>query len=231
MADHYYRLGYRERSKRRRRVIWTIVALIVILLLVWLGIFIKNKLKPKVVITQSRATTRHVDYDKKTKLYTQTDFTIELPATWKMLPRPAGHYQSFTWSNGSVGSDEERIEIFEDTIPVNFAVNRALIVEGQVDHLQVSGSVSDNCVTFTSGLGGSSQTGTPAKWQDINFLCDRFNTARDVIGTSSTDGINTVILKNQSTGTNHKFFFTHTDHSLNPDYTTFYNALQSLKMQ
>ena len=46
----------------------------------------------------------------------------------------------------------------------------------------------------------------------------------------STDGVNVVILHSQNGPQTHKFFFTYTDYSNNPDYTIFYNALQSLKM-
>lgn len=233
MTDHYsLTTGTRAERPNSRRRIWLIIVLVGILLLVWAIFDYAKGLKPKTTITQSKAVTSKVAYDTKTTHYSETDFSIDLPSTWKLLPRPLGEYQSYTWSSGDTGSDEQEIEIYEDTIPVNFAVNKVLILEGEVDHVQIDGTASDECNTFTNNVGGQdSQTGVPAKWQNVSFLCDRLNQERDTIGTSSTDGVNTVILQNQSTGQKHKFFFTYTDQSLSPDYAVFYAALQSFKMQ
>jgi hypothetical protein len=105
--------------------------------------------------------------------------------------------------------------------------NRVLIIHGESDHLGTDGSVSDNCSTFT---GGTSKSSTPAKWEGVAFLCDQANQQRDVVGTSSTDGVNVVLLKSPGNGAMHKYFFTYTDYSINSDYTVFYNALNSFRM-
>jgi len=224
-----YKLNTRGKSKRRRIIFWLIITILVLLLLLIAFIIIRDRLRPKVAIKQANAVSTKVVYSSQTKHYDEPDFGIDLPATWHAVPRPAGTYESFTWQSSDVVTDGQQIEIYEDVIPVNFAVNRALIVEGETDHVALNGSASDNCATFTKNL-SASQVGVPAKWQGVSFLCDQANQQRDVIGTSSTDGVNTVILLDQGTGVKHKFFFTYTDYATNPDYTIFYNALGSFLM-
>lgn len=226
-----YRVAHREKGKRRRVIVWVIIIIIILLLLCFLGFWIRQKLQPKATIKQAAAITTKVSYASQTTHYDEPDFGIDLPAAWSAVPRPPHTFQSFTWQNSDKGTDGEQIEIYEDTIPLNFASNRALIVTGEVDHVNLIGAASDNCSTFTKpAVAGHGATGVPAKWQNVDFICDQNNQARDVIGTSSSDGVNTVILRNQSTGASHKFFFTYTNHASNPDYTLFYNAIQSLHM-
>ena len=231
MTD-YYRIHHREQGKRKGRIIALIIVIIFIILLIFLGIFIRNQLKPQVSVKQAKAISSKISYDTKTKHYDEGDFGIDLPTTWGPLPRPDGPYKSFTWQSALKGGDAQQIEIYQDVIPVNFAVNRMQVIEAAEDQLRLVETVSDNCSKYTKGVTAApGQTGVPAKWQGVDFLCDQSNTSRDVIGTSSTDGINTVILKSQNSGLTHKFFFTYTNHSVNPDYTVFADALQSFRMQ
>lgn len=225
-----YRLDGRKKSKRRKIIIWLVVLLVILALGVWGWLWLKRLLHPRTVLKQSAAVTATVTYTPQTKTYQEPDFSISIPSAWQPQPRPPGPYQTYTWTTSNKGTDGEQIQVFENTIPPNFAVNRELIVTGQNDHLILEGQASDNCSNFTRG-GPTipSQPAALAKWQGISFYCDVGNTERDVIGTSSTDGINTVILKTKA-GVPHKFFFTLTNQNLNPDYTLFYNALQSLKM-
>ena len=229
-----YRVGERELSrqkKRRRRRLWAGALVILLLLIFGAFMVIRDKLKPKTTIKQSNAHVTKVSYDTKVKHYSEPDFGIDLPGTWRPLPRPAGPYQSYTWQSSDRGSNGQIIEVFEDTIPLNFAVNRELEVDGNVDHMEVKGAASDNCSNYTQNTAHvAGQIGVQAKWQDINFLCDQSNTERDVIGTGSKDGINTVLLRT-SLNVPHKFFFTYTDYAINPDYSVFYNSLLSFHMQ
>ncbi|MDB5170797.1 MAG: hypothetical protein JWO35_491 [Candidatus Saccharibacteria bacterium] len=232
MADYVYKAGKRDTKKKRRKALWLFVLLVVIGLAGTGYIFVRDALKPQTVLKQSKATQKKVTYETKTKHYELPDFTIDIPIAWTPVARPAGPYQSFTWQTSEHGTNGQSIEIFEDTIPPNFGFNRALIVSGQSDHLNIEGTASDNCSKYTKKQTTMvNQFSAVAKWQGVDFLCDLSNVQRDVIGTSSTDGINTVILKSPSTGAAHKFLFSYTNHGTNPDYTVFYEAIQSFRMQ
>jgi hypothetical protein len=227
-----YKVDTRKKSARRRAVFWLVIILLC-LAIIGIGVNkVRLALKPQTAIQQSTAKQTKVSYDSQLQHYTEPDFTIDIPKSWAAVPRPVGPYASYTWQISDSGAAGQTITVYEDTIPTHFAVNRVLIVSGETDHLTINGNVSDNCAQYTNGaLATADQIGAPAKWQGVDFLCDKANTERDVIGTSSLDGINTVIMKNQSTGQNHKFFFTYTDTKINPDYSVFLNALSSLKMQ
>ncbi len=208
-----------------------IIVIIMILTIVAVS-WALHALKPKTTIHQAKPVEAKISYDTKTKHFDEGDFTVDFPLDWQLKPRPVGPYKSFTWQSSDRITDGQIIVFYEDTIPINFAVNRVLIVDGEVDHLILDGAASDNCSKYTNGVSPKAyQVGAPAKWQGIEFLCDQANQQRDTIGTSSTDGINTVVLKSPGSGTAHKFFFTYTDNAINPDYSVFYNVLNSFRMQ
>lgn len=221
----------KKRKKWRRRILWFLLLLIFIVSIVALVIYIREQLKPKVVIKQAAATKSYVAYNTKTKHYDEGDFGIDILLNWQNMPRAVGPYKTFTWQTSDSGTNGQVITIYEDTIPANFAVNRVMIVRGETDHLVEETSPSENCSKYTKGTTTAQyQVGVPAKWQDVDFLCDQSNKQRDIIGTSSLDGVNTVILKGGTSGT-HKFFFTYSSYNVaNPDYTPFTDALNSLRM-
>jgi hypothetical protein len=225
-----YRLYQRQKSKRRRIVFWFCLVCLCALLVMGGTLWARTALRPKTNIDQSTAVTTQVSYNNPTKAYNEPGFSINLPKTWQLLPRTPGPYKSYTWQSPDRVTDGQEIAVFEDTIPTNLAVNRVLIVKGEADQLALNGTASDNCSSFTKNPTIPNTVAAPAEWNGVNFLCDQGNKERDVIGTSSTDGINTVILKNMTTGVNHKFFFMYTDEAINPDYTVFYNALESFRV-
>lgn len=225
-----YKHNHRQKTRRRRKV-WLPVLVVLLIAAGFGGWRIRQLLQPKTEIKQAHAITTKIAYDDHLKHYSKPDFDIDLPADWQELPAPAGPYQTYNWQNIK-SADATTLTIYEDTIPLNFAVNRVLVVEGRVDHLTLDGNASENCNTFTKGSSApAGQVGVPAKWQGVDFLCDQANTQRDVIGTSSAEGINSVALRSQSNGRTHKFFFTYTSHSLNPDYGIFYNVLSSFRLK
>ncbi len=227
-----YRLGKHQKSKRRRLIFWLAVLAFLVLLVVIAIHVVGAWLRPNTVITKSKPRVSKLVIENKTTHYQETDFSVDLPVAWKQVERPSNVYQIYAWQTSQSGGKGQEVDIYEDTIPPNFAVNRVLIIEGQDDRLRQSGAASDNCSTFTRGLTPApGQVGVPAKWQNIGFLCDQFNQARDVIGTSSSDGVNTVLLKSPSTGVVHKFFFSYTNQVVDPDYTAFYDALRSFRVQ
>lgn len=223
----------KARARQRRRFLWLLLLALCLFGGSFAYRFLKQELKTETVIKQAAPRIARAVYETKTKQYQEADFSLSLPLNWQSVSRPAGTpYQSYSWQSNDRVTNGQEITIYEDTIPVNFAVNRVLVVSGQQDHVQVEGSVSDNCSTFTKGITPTAgQTGVPAKWQNVSFLCDQFNQERDVVGTSSTDGVNKVMLKSLSTADGHSFFFTYTVNDITPDYSTFLAALQSFRMQ
>jgi len=226
-----YRVGDQpEPPKRHRKRKWLIVTILIIAVLVGGLLWLKSQLKPHTVIRQSKAVSTKIDFNSQTKHYVEPDFSLDLPATWQPQPRPVGPYQSYTWTTSSKGTNGQQLVIYEDKIPGNFAVNRVLIVHSEGDHVASDGTASDNCAKYTIGGPTIGEFGSPAKWQGVSFICDQANQARDLIGTSSTDGLNTVILK-KSDGTSHQFLFTLTNQNYaSPDYSVLYNMLTSFLM-
>jgi len=233
MAD-LYRVDAKKIKKRkwRKRIIWLIVIILFIAISIFAFIKIREMLKPNTVIKQSNATKTKVNYTDKTKRYEEANFGVDIPVGWEKAAPPGGQYKTHTWQTSEKGTNGQVITIYEDTIPANFAVNRVLIVRGENINLNIEGSASENCSQYTRGGSTTpSGVGALAKWQDIEFICDQGNKQRDVIGTSSRDGINTVILKGPLSG-QHRYFFTYSNYnSANPDYTPFYETLQSFRMK
>ena len=235
-----YRIGERDEKqddkprRRRRRIIWLIILLLILLLGIWGFFFIRGKLKPDTVIKQSKAVVTKAVADAATKTYNEPDFSIALPVAWQPAARPAGTpYQSYTWQTSQNGSAGEQITVYEDSIPANFAVNRVLIIHAEGDQIALDGVASDSCDQYTiSGATRIGEFGAPAKWQGVNFICDQSNTARDIIGTSSLDGANTLTMKSTNTTATHHFFFTLDNQNYgNPDYSVLYNAINSFRLQ
>lgn len=223
-----YRVDNRHKQRRRRSLFWLMFTLFFIIIAIVAALLFIKATHKKPVITQAKAVITKLSYAGKTKHYNEGDFGIDIPAEWVAVPRPPYTYQSFAWHNVDKNNGMT-IEIYEDTIPTNFAVNRALVITGETDHIELVGPASENCIDFSNDAPHQANSGVVAKWQNVDFLCNRSTTTRDVIGTSSKDGINTVKLKG-SNGSPHSFFFTYSDNQISPDYTAFYNALSSFSM-
>lgn len=223
-----YRLGQHEESQLRHRIILIAAIVFLVVFIALTGRIIGDKLKPKVTIESAPAVTTKVTYSVNSKHYTQPDFGIDLPTDWQVAPSPNSSRHLYRWQN----KDGQLIEAYEDIIPTDFAVNRVLVVEAKGDHLQVDGPVSDICSRFTKM---QPTTGTdssvPAKWLDVSFLCDSSHKQPEIIGTSSSDGINTVKLAKQANSLSHTFFFTYLVPSTNSNFDVFYSALKSFRLQ
>lgn len=231
MADYVAESRIKKRRKWPKRLFWLIFTVALIGGVAYGVMYIREQLKPNTVIKQSSAVETKVTFEETKTKYDQPNFTIEIPKEWKLMPRPASSYTTYTWQTSDNSSGGQIITVYEDKIPVNFAVNKVQIVRGEGDHIAQEGGASDNCSKYTKGANPSNQVGAPAKWQDIDFLCDQGNKQRDVIGTSSKDGINTVILTGPTAGT-HKYFITYSNFSVaNPDYTPYTNAISSFRMK
>lgn len=221
-----YRLGEREHHHRKLYILLFVFALII----VGGGVAAKRFLVADTSISGSGpAVVTNVSYDQTKQQKVDTPyFSMSVPASWKPSTVTTEVVQpTFSWQ-GTVGEDRNRwISVFIDQPLTIFAVNRALHIQENMQNISVIGSVSDNCTSFTGAA--NTQTGkTPAKWEGIDFLCDTGNYERNVTGIVSPDGLNNINLSGTGKGP-HKYFFTYTDNTNQPDYTNLTTALKSLK--
>ena len=224
-----YRLGKQAHRHRRgqRIAIGVFVLLIIAGLLYWLAHLrisptqqIKNS--PSVSTAYNASETAKVNINKP-------EFTMELPAGWterQVIASPTGPRYTFA----SPSSQSQVLDFYIDNPPTGMALNRAIVVDAQGNGLAYD-RVSDNCITFTDPKNKNAQTGhAPARWQEIDFICDMSNFSRALVGTISKDGINQVAVAGEAIG-NRKVFISYTDNSISPNYGTLYDILGSIKFK
>lgn len=223
-----YRYG-----ERRRKFHTVLVVLVVLLLLATGGGYLwLRSLKPNTYISPAPAPKVTMVQAATTPMITISEplFTLQLPSGWKAATDDYIH-PTYLWSGSGKVDSARALALYVDTIPTQLAVNRVLPVRSVGDGLLPLGDVSDNCSTFTRPPQTDSYNGTATgKWQGMTFLCDLANYERDVVGISSTDGVNTVTLTGKTTGA-HKIFMTYTDNTGAPDYTIFTTALNSFHLK
>lgn len=224
MNEHSYHVD-KVTSRRRRRIVRTgfflgFVALVLV------GLWVRRELRPQTVIHQTTPTSTYIGL-LPTQPYHLKTFQINLPKDWKQVTTPTAN-AAYSWRGATKDNSARALDIYIDNIPANFAVNRMLPLTANGAGVQATGGVSNNCSTFTLANTTNPQTGiAPSKWDGIDFLCDMANYVRDVVGTSSAEGVNVLSVTGPS-GT-HKYFFVYTDHSGEPSYDTFTAALQSFQ--
>lgn len=226
-----YRLGETRRS-HRKKYIWLLA---IISVLGGAGYLAVSFLQPNTEIQNTATmTTRTVSYDAVAPITLDEPlFTMKLPNDWKRVANTNTYPQpSYTWQGMSKANSARTLQLFIDKMPTltGFAVNRELYVQANGDNLTVLSDVSDNCIKFTGSANIQGHGNVPAKWQGIDFLCDTGNYERNVVGTASPDGLNSVSITGQTKGI-HKFFFVYTDNSAAPDYSIFTAALRSFAVK
>jgi hypothetical protein len=222
-----YQLG--KRSTHTKRAL--LVALVALLIaLATTGLLLANHyLKPDTKLAQAQGLVTVVTAQRgEVQQINEPVFSLEIPKNWKAVTAPKNPYNIYSWRGTTTEDAPRSLDIYVDTIPANFVVNRLMPVQVADNRLVILNTVSDNCANFT-GIG--TQTPKPdsvkAKWAGVDFLCDMANINRNVTGIGSVGGINTVTLSGPSG--KHSFFFTYTDNSGQPDFTIFTAALQSFK--
>jgi hypothetical protein len=224
MNEHTYHVD-RSTSRRRRQLVRTLWLLAVIAVVAG-GLWLQGAMKPDTVIGDAKPTTTHIGL-LPTQNFQLRTFQINLPEDWKQVT-PAVEHATYSWRGATAENNARALDIYVDATPSNFAVNRVVSLVANGAGVQAIGSISNNCSTFTLAGATDPQTGiAPSKWNGIDFLCDMANYIRNVVGTSSAEGINTVNVAGPS-GT-HKYFFVYTDHSGEPNFDTFTQALQSFE--
>lgn len=223
-----YHLGKRQVSHHKRNVV--LLAFGVPMIIAG-ALFAKSFFNANTVISPPppAVVTNVTSNEGPTKQFDEGVFTISLPTDWVYTGRQTeiAPYAPYTWHNTKANPGVEQLAVYVDTIPTNLGVNRVLPVQGEGDRT-IPTTVSDTCADFTGNKVPGSAT-TPAKWDGINFLCDLANYERDVVGTSSADGVNTVKVTG-STGS-HQIFFTYTDNGATPNFTIFEDAVSSFRLK
>lgn len=221
-----YRVGSKPNKKKRRWPLW-LAACFIVLLLVIGGVFLGTRVHTPTNITQAAAVTTKVNSAAvMSKLFSEPGFELKLPTDWTLREHITAEYNIYRFQGTGKVSVGQILDVYQDSTPVNFPVNRVQPVEASGTHITANGSISDNCADFTKAAPASGQSGNPAKWQNVDFLCDLHNTARNVVGTSAAGSVNKVVVQGDS-GANHNFFFAYTDHGLTPNYGPLYGAIES----
>ncbi len=196
---------------------------------IWFGL---KQLKPETTLSKPATVTKQIDVDSAVDTYQKGAFSIELPKGWQFTTKQQDVYTIYRFRSTLSGDAGNRfIDIYEDSTLPNFAVNRMVpVTANEQGGLTTDVSlVSDNCSAYTTGTLSGPTVGKMAKWQGVEFLCDMGNTLRNVVGTGSKEGLNTVTVKTP-TSRPHTYFMTYTDNNINPEFTIFTKALNSFKV-
>ncbi len=222
-----YKLGHRR--SRSLRNIYSIVAVILLVLLGAGYIVANHYLKSNTTLSQENAlVTVYGQSTEKKQLITESSFRFELPANWKKLTVPKSMYQLYRWQGTSTDDKPRQLDIYVDELPTQLPINRLLPVEAEDNRITISNTVSDNCANFTgTNLAGQKPASAPAKWSGVDFICDLATYTRNVTGTGSAGTINRVSLTGEKG--KHNYFIVYTDNSSNPDYGILTQALQSFR--
>lgn len=222
-----YRVGENPIKRRHHRMeLYT-----AIIIFVAGGIFFgKHLVQSDTKISPApRAVHKTVSVAQPTKTFDEGAFSINLPSDWKLVMHYTDGANRYAFQSSDTKIAGRMLDVYLDDLPTSLGINRALSVQANGNRVTPVGDVSDNCTTFTTPTVGAQADATPAKWNDVLFLCDLANYERDIVGTVSTDGINKVTL----TGADgrHNMFFAYTDNNINPDFTIFLSALQSFRLK
>jgi hypothetical protein len=164
---------------------------------------------------------------------TEPYYSFDFPADWKELARQIKPLNFTTWKGTTKESTARTLDIYTDTIPTTLAVNRILPVSSQDDRLGV-GVPSQNCIYFSPDTASLTPVAAaklkviPVTFQKVPFLCDIPNSLRNLIGASSSEGLNRVSLTGVKGG-KHTYFFMYNDGSAHPEDHTFPAILSSFR--
>lgn len=230
MSTVYQHQLHAHKPRRRLRKRWLVIALMVVLTSIAYGVY---SLKPNTTIKNAAPTTSSIKKESSLQTFRRGTFSIDLPVGWQFTAKQQDIYTIYHFRSALPGEQGNRLlDVYEDSSLPNFAINRMIPVSATDDGRLVvdSGQVSDNCTAYTTGATtGRATVGQTAKWQGVEFLCDMANPLRNVVGTGSKDGLNTVKVTDQG-GQQHRYFLTYTENNSKPDYSIFIAAINSFKL-
>lgn len=224
-----YHVGKQIHKHRRSQKISVIILLILFfgLLVFWL---MQLKIAPSAIIRNDPPVSKNYTASDMAKVNVdKPEFKMELPAGWverTVIASPTGPRYTFSAKIG----EAQILDIYIDNPPTNLGINKAIVVSAQGSGLTHE-YVSENCITFTDPKYKNPHTGfAPARWQEIDFICDMANTNRQVVGTISRDGMNQVHTVGAS-GATHTVLMTYTDNNITPSYSTLYDIIASMQFK
>lgn len=230
MSTVYQHQLHAHKPRRRLRKRWLGLAAVALIAGVSYALF---SLKPDTQIKNAEPTTSSVKKDSNLQTFRRGTFRIDLPAGWQFTAKQQDIYTIYHFRSALPGEQGNRLlDVYEDSNLPNFAINRMVPVAATESGglTAESGQVSDNCSAYTTGATtGRTSVGQLAKWQGIEFLCDMANPQRNVVGTGSKDGLNTVKVSDQG-GLQHRYFLTYTENNGKPDYSIFIAAINSFRL-
>ncbi len=229
MSTVYQHQLHAHKPRRKHYWAWAIV----LALIVGGVAFGLSSLKPNTQIKNADAVTKSITGTSPTETYRKGTFSIALPRGWQFTSVQKDVYTIYHFKSALSGEAGNRsMDVYEDSNLPKFPINRMVPVvateEGKL--IANSSEVSDNCTAYTTGeTTGRASISQLAKWQGIEFLCDMANPLRNVVGTGSKDGLNTVKINSLSTGP-HRYFMTYTENNNRPDYNIFIAAINSFQV-
>lgn len=228
-----YRLG-RHSHRKHKKHLWRVILLSVIVLCALVTVTIVNFLQDdNTKISKTNAVTReYAPEGANPQVFTHSQYEISLPTDWRLLERSTDPYTVYRYQAGKKGADNRWLEVYVDRLPPEKAVNRLMPVQITDNKIKPAGPISDNCTLLdgTRNPGPSPVASSPVSWQGIQFLCDRANYTRNVVGVGST-AMNSRLVLSGPKGNNRTFIIIYTDHNANPDYYILSSALQSLEVR
>ena len=231
MDSQFYH--FRKKRKIKKKWRWAILAFVVIVGVVG-GLIGYDIYRGRSQTQTGTAQISQLTFASGPKItIDEPSFSLQLPADWHETGRINNEYQyGVSWQATKPKEDNRFMTLYIDRIPRTLAVNKLLPVEAIGTALR-HGSLSDNCAAYTEGGSFDAKKAitakdTPAKWEEITFLCDLPKVFDNVVGTSSKEGINIVTVTGPKAG-KHSYFFVYTDHNIRPDYQIFNEIIESFK--
>lgn len=217
-------------QKLKHTVITIVITLIIFGGGAWAYVFFVADTKATITTSPAAETIKTVEApNSKDVQFTEPGFLFSLPVDWRKTGElTTGPYHEYSYKATLKNADNRYLDIYIDTLPLDMPVNKEVAVH-PVDGKLTHGTISDNCTTFTAKPTPTALS-APARWDGVDFLCDMDSSTRNVVGTSAPGTRNKITLANPGT-TGHNFFFVYTDNNYNPDYSIFYNMLDSFSVR
>jgi hypothetical protein len=152
----------------------------------------------------------------------ETLFKMELPTNWKLQEKKTDipNINAYIWVSTSKGADDRRLTLHIDIMPTSYKLVKMQPLTANGATFLV-GNVSDDCINFANTAGQVSSTApVPARWENVNFICDPIKN-NQTIGTGTPGA---------SIGTklgSHTYYFYYEDYNIYPDNNILREVLQS----